>query len=76
MLLGVLFYVTVLPLTFAWSFPFIVGGGVMVVASLFAPESSGPVGPPEGYKFCVFCSTPVPVAAERCPHCNGPQPKE
>ncbi len=76
MLLGVFLYVTAFPLVFAWSFPFIVGGGIMALISLFVPESEGPVQPPEGSKFCVFCSTPMPVSAERCTHCNGLQPKE
>jgi len=48
----------------------------MMIASLFLPETEGPVKPPEGFRFCVFCSTPVPVTAERCPHCNGVQPRE
>lgn len=75
-LLGAVFYAMPLPLLFAWSLPFAVAGGLMCLASLFMSESPGPVPPPEGFRFCVFCSTPVPIAAERCQQCNGLQPKE
>ena len=75
-LMGVGFYAFPLPLVYFWSLPFMVGGGVMAIGSLFLPESQGPVLPPDGFKFCPFCSTPVPHGALRCPHCNGVQPKE
>jgi hypothetical protein len=75
-LMGVAFYVLELPLVYFWSFPFIIGGGLMALAAPFLPESEGPVKPPEGFKFCVFCSTPIPIAAEKCDHCSGTQPKE
>jgi hypothetical protein len=75
-LMGAGFFVLQLPLVFFWSLPFAVGGGIMMVASLFLPETLGPLKPPDGYRFCAFCSTPVPTSAERCPHCNGLQPKE
>jgi len=75
-LMGAGFYVLQLPLVFFWSLPFAVGGALMTAVSLFLPETQGPVRPPEGFRFCVFCSAPSPVGAERCPHCNGPQPRE
>lgn len=74
-LMGAGFYILQLPLVFFWSLPFAIGGGIMMVASLFLSETQGPLKPAEGFRFCVFCSTPVPIAAERCPHCNGLQPK-
>lgn len=75
MLLGALFYVTALPLAFSWSIPFLAGGAIMATVSLFVPEGGGPIRPPEGHKFCVFCSTTMPNEVERCPYCNGLQPK-
>ena len=75
-LTGAGFYVLALPFVYFWSVPFGVGGALMMIASLFLPETEGPVKPSEGFRFCVFCSTPVPVTAERCPHCNGVQPRE
>jgi len=75
-LMGAGFYFTALPLVYFWSIPFVFGGGIMALASLFMSEGPGPIRPPEGYRFCVFCSTPVPLQQERCPQCNGLQPKE
>ncbi len=72
--LGALFYVTALPLVFSWSLPFLIGGVVMLIASPLLKESEGPILPPEGYRFCVFCATPVPFGADRCQHCGGLQP--
>jgi len=72
--LGVLFYVLELPVVFAWSFPLIVGGALLMLLSPFLKESEGPLTPPEGYHFCVFCSTLVALGAERCGHCGGRQP--
>jgi len=72
--LGVLFYVLELPIVYLWSFPLIIGGGLMVLFSPFLKESEGPLTPPEGYRFCVFCSTLVALGAERCGHCGGRQP--
>jgi len=46
----------------------------MCLVSLFMSESPGPVKPPTGFRFCVFCSTLVPTSSERCPQCNGIQP--
>jgi hypothetical protein len=74
-LMGVGFYVLQIPFVYFWSLPFGVGGAIMVIASFFLSEGSGKLAPPEGFRFCVFCSTPVPVASERCPQCNGLQPK-
>ena len=75
-LLGVGFYALQLPFVYFWSIPFGVGGVIMILVSFFLPESTGPLKPPEGFRFCVFCSTPVPLTSDRCPHCNGLQPKE
>lgn len=74
-LLGAVFYLLQVPLVYFWSIPFAIGGGVMAVASLMMSESEGPIEAPEGYRFCVFCGTPVKLIADRCPHCNGLQPK-
>jgi hypothetical protein len=73
--IGVSFYALQLPFVYFWSLPFVIGGGLMVAASFFVSASPGPITPPEGHRFCVFCSTPVPLSSERCPHCNGVQPK-
>jgi hypothetical protein len=75
-ILGALFYVLELPLVFFWSVPFVLGGGLMAFASFFMSESPGPILPPQGFRFCVYCSTPVPLGSDRCPQCNGLQPKE
>ena len=71
--MGAGFYALQLPFVYFWSVPFLIGGGIMALGSFFLPESSGPVQPPEGFSFCPFCSTPVPLGAERCPHCDGVQ---
>jgi len=73
--MGAGFYILEIPIVDVWSLPFLAGGALMMVASFFLPESPGPLQPPEGFRFCVFCSTPVPLASDRCPHCNGLQPK-
>jgi hypothetical protein len=73
--LGALLFVVQLPFLYFWSIPLVLGGVVMAVASLFLSEGEGPITPPPGYRFCVFCTTPVPVDAERCPRCNGLQPR-
>jgi hypothetical protein len=75
-LMGVLFYLVVLPVTYFWGIPFVVAGTIMAMASFFLSETQGPVTAPEGFKFCLFCSTPMPMKAGRCPHCNGLQPRE
>ena len=74
-LMGAAFYVLAVPLAYFWSLPFVAGGLVMMAASFLLPEGPAPLAPPEGYRFCVFCSTPVPLESERCPHCNGYQPR-
>ena len=56
--------------------PLAIGGGIMLAASFFLSEGPGPLTPSPGFRFCAFCSTPVPLSAERCQHCNGLQPKE
>ncbi len=75
-LMGAGFYALQIPLVYFWSIPFVAGGAIMIVASFFLSESPGPPTPPEGFRFCVFCSTPVPLASDRCPQCDGLQPKE
>jgi hypothetical protein len=67
-------YLLEIPLVFYWSIPFAIGGAVMVLMSFFLPESTGPIEPPEGYRFCRYCSSPVRLDAKRCDHCNGIQP--
>jgi len=74
MILAAVLYVLGIPLVFFWSIPFAIGGAVMAVVSVLLPESAGPVEPPEGYRFCPFCSSPVRLDARRCDHCNGLQP--
>lgn len=74
LILGGVFYVLAIPLVFFWSVPFLVGGVVMAILGLVLPEGTGPVEPPEGYRFCPFCSSIVKIGAERCDHCNGIQP--
>jgi hypothetical protein len=56
--------------------PLAIGGAIMLIASFLLPPGPGPVTPSPGFRFCVFCSTPVPLGSDRCPHCNGVQPKE
>jgi hypothetical protein len=68
-------FVIQLPFLFFWSIPLVLGGGIMALASFFLSEGEGPITPPPGYRFCVFCTSPVPVDAERCPRCNGLQPR-
>lgn len=75
-LMGAGFYVLEVPFLFFWSLPFAAGGAIMMAMSFFLPESPGPISPPEGHTFCVFCSTPVRIGEPRCPHCNGLQPRE
>jgi len=73
-LLGAGLYVLEIPLVFFWSIPLGIGGAIMAGASLLLPESNGPIEPPEGHRFCVYCSNPVKITDKRCPHCNGMQP--
>lgn len=58
------------------SFPLAIGGAIMIAVSFFLPEGPGPIPPPAGFRFCVFCATPVPLSSNRCPRCNGLQPRE
>jgi len=71
---GAASYVLQIPLMALWSIPFMAGGGLMIVASLFLSESHGPVQPPEGYRFCAYCGNPVKLDQARCERCNGFQP--
>ena len=73
-LLGGALYILEIPLVYFWSIPFAVGGLVMAGASFLLQEGAGPVEPPAGYRFCVFCSNPVKVTEKRCDRCNGLQP--
>ncbi len=74
--MGGAFYLLELPLVYFWSFPFLIGGALMTLASPFLGEREGPVEPPEGHRFCVFCSYPVPLTQSVCGHCGGRQPPE
>jgi len=74
-IMGLGFYVLELPLVYFWSIPFAIGGAIMIIASFFLPETQGRLTPPEGFRFCLYCSSPVPLTSDRCPHCNGVQPK-
>ncbi len=76
MLMGAAFYLLQIPLVYYWSVVFVGGGALMALASPFVSESQGPVQAPEGYRFCRFCSAPVPLRADRCPLCNGIQAPE
>ena len=75
-LLGVSFLILQIPLAYSWSLVFVAGGALMAGASFFAAESTGPVTPPDGFRFCRFCSATVPLEAPRCPRCNGLQQME
>lgn len=71
--LGLALYLLELPFAYLWSFPFMVGGVVFILAGSLLKESTTNVEPPEGYRFCRFCNTPVLLTTERCDHCNGLQ---
>lgn len=75
LIIGAVFFLFAIPLAYFWSLPFVGGGAIMIAVSFILPEGPAPLAPPEGYRFCVFCSSPVPLDAERCPHCNGHQPR-
>ncbi|MBI3840381.1 MAG: hypothetical protein HY297_00240 [Thaumarchaeota archaeon] len=75
-LMGAGFWALEIPLVYFWGPPFVIGGGLMALASFFMADRPGPVQPPPGFTFCVFCSSPVRIGSERCSHCNGLQPKE
>ncbi len=51
----------------------IAGGAVVLVSGFFLKEVTDRIEPPQGYHFCMFCSTLVTDGAERCSHCNGLQ---
>jgi hypothetical protein len=72
-LMGVGLFVIALPFAFYWSLPFGVAGVIMIAAGFILAETEGPVQPPEGFRFCPYCSTLVPLGSERCPHCDGVQ---
>ena len=71
--MGFSFYVLEIPLLFTWSSVLLAGGAVMFFAGFVVPERAGPISPPEGYRFCRFCSAAVPQQEARCPQCNGLQ---
>jgi hypothetical protein len=56
------------------SAPFLVGGVLMIVVGSLIKESTSKIEPPEGYRFCPFCSTPVLIGEKRCDYCGGLQP--
>ncbi len=72
--LGLSFYALAIPFVFSWSFPFMIGGLVFVVAGAFVKETVGHIDPPDGYVFCVFCNTAILVGTLKCDRCNGVQP--
>jgi len=74
-LMGLGLFILALPFAYFWSLPFGVAGVIMIAAAFLLGETEGPVKPPEGFRFCPYCSTPVPVSSERCPHCDGVQPR-
>jgi len=74
--MGAGFYFLQLPLVFFWSLPFGIAGIFMAIIGVFVPETTGTVQPPEGYRFCPFCSTPVRIGTARCPQCDGVQRTE
>jgi hypothetical protein len=69
-------FVLQLPLVFFWSIPFGISGIIMMIVAPFLKESEGPVKPPDGYVFCVYCSNVISASATRCNYCNGKQPRE
>lgn len=71
--LGLALYLLEIPFAYLWSFPFMAGGVVFVLVGSLLKESTTNVEPPEGYRFCRFCNTPVLLTVERCDHCNGLQ---
>jgi hypothetical protein len=72
--LGLLLYILEVPFGFSWSIPLMVGGLVFMIAGFIVSETEGRIEPPPGYRFCLFCSTPVKLDAKRCEQCNGLQP--
>ena len=74
--MGLVFIVTQLPLIYFWGYPFAVGGAVMALAAPLLPEREGPVQPPDGFRFCVYCSKLVPDGEPTCEYCGGRQPAE
>ena len=53
----------------------IAGGFAVTVSGFLLVEVSDRVEPAKGYRYCLFCSAPVMIGAERCGHCNGLQPE-
>ena len=55
----------------------VAGGFVVMISGFLLDEATTErVEPPQGYRFCPFCTTPVMVGEERCSHCNGLQPEK
>ena len=65
--------VTLPSVPWAFSLPFVAAGLAMIGVSPFLKPSELPVRPPEGHKFCPYCSNAIPLEAKRCPRCNGVQ---
>ena len=59
----------------SWGIVTILTGLALSGIGVFANERSGPLEPPPGQTFCVFCSAVIPQDSPRCPQCNGLQPK-
>lgn len=74
--MGLILILLDLPLVYYWGFPFAIGGALMALAAPFLPESEGPIKPPEGFRFCVYCTKLVPVMETNCEYCGGRQPLE
>ena len=65
--------VTLPSVPLAFSVPFVAAGLGMMAASPFLKPSDLPVRPPDGHKFCPYCSSTIPADAVRCPKCDGVQ---
>jgi hypothetical protein len=59
-----------------WGILTVAAGIVLAAVGVVAKERTGPIEPPPGYRFCVFCTATMPIDALRCPVCNGVQPTD
>ncbi len=59
-----------------WGGISVAAGGLLIAMSFVVKERKGVIEAPPGHRFCPFCSNPVALGEERCPVCNGQQPKE
>jgi hypothetical protein len=65
---------TALPSLLSPATPFVAAGLIMLVIGAFLREGSGPVQPPEGFAFCVYCGNLMKSDQPRCDKCGGLQP--